>query len=80
MNTWILENLKKMVSSLSRDIFGAKYLRMDQVKFFRGCLPQILFGPFLNTLSLLWPWGHYILIILKKSFLINSTTVVDPRH
>ena len=24
---------------------------MDQVKFFKGCLPQILLGPFLNTLS-----------------------------
>ena len=27
--------------------------RMDQewIKFFKGCLPQILLGPFLNTLS-----------------------------
>ena len=24
---------------------------MNQVKFFKGCLPQILLGPFLNTLS-----------------------------
>ena len=24
---------------------------MDQVKFFKGCLPQILLGPFLNTLA-----------------------------
>ena len=24
---------------------------MDQVKFFKGCLPQILLGLFLNTLS-----------------------------
>ena len=24
---------------------------MGQVKFFKSCLPQILFGPFLNTLS-----------------------------
>ena len=24
---------------------------MDQVKFFKGCLPQTLLGPFLNTLS-----------------------------
>ena len=28
-----------------------KYSRMDQVKFFEGCHPQILFCPFLNTLS-----------------------------
>ena len=24
---------------------------MDQAKFFKGCLPQILLGPFLNTLT-----------------------------
>ena len=24
---------------------------MDQVKFFKGCLSQVLLGPFLNTLS-----------------------------
>ena len=29
----------------------AKYSRMDEVKFFKGCLPQLLLGPFLNTLS-----------------------------
>ena len=27
------------------------YSRMDQVKLFKGCLPQILIGPFLNTLT-----------------------------
>ena len=39
---------------------GTKYLRMNQVRFvadlsrpyhFKGCLPQISLGPFLNTLS-----------------------------
>ena len=30
---------------------GTKFSGMDQVKFFKGCLPQILLGPFLNTLS-----------------------------
>ena len=24
--------------------------RMNQIKFFKGCLPQLLIGPFLNTL------------------------------
>ena len=24
---------------------------MDQVKFFKGCLPQILLSPFMNTLT-----------------------------
>ena len=32
-------------------INGTKYSRMDQVKSFKGCLPQILLGPFLNTLT-----------------------------
>ena len=32
-------------------IFGTKYSKMDQVKFFKGCLPQILLVPFLDTLS-----------------------------
>ena len=30
---------------------GTKYSRVDQVKFFKGCLRQILLGPLLNTLS-----------------------------
>ena len=30
---------------------GTKYSRMDQVNFFKGCLPQILLGTFFNTLS-----------------------------
>ena len=34
--------------------FGTKYLRMNQVKFVKGCLPQISLGPFLNTLSRLF--------------------------
>ena len=32
-------------------IYGAMYSRMDQVKIFNSCLPQILPGLFLNTLS-----------------------------
>ena len=30
---------------------GTNYSRVDQVKFFKGCLPQISLGPFLNILS-----------------------------
>ena len=32
-------------------IYGTRFSRMDQVKFFKGCLAQILLGPFLNTMS-----------------------------
>ena len=31
--------------------FGTKYSRIDQVNFFKGCLPRISLGPFRNTLS-----------------------------
>ena len=31
--------------------YGTNHSRMDEVKFVEGCLPQILLGPFLNTLS-----------------------------
>ena len=33
--------------------FGTKYSRMNQVKLYKGCLPQTLPGPFLNTLTYL---------------------------
>ena len=32
-------------------LYGSKYSRMDQVKSFKRYLPQILFGPLLNTLT-----------------------------
>ena len=40
-------------NSLSPGLFETKHSRMDQVKFFKGCLPQILLVPFLNTLPYL---------------------------
>ena len=40
--------------------FGIKCSRMDQLKSFKGCLPQILLGPFLNTLSYLRCGTNYI--------------------
>ena len=46
--------IKKLIwNNLLRKVlyYGAKYSRMDQVKFFKGCFPQILIGLFLNTLS-----------------------------
>ena len=36
---------------LMSESYGSRYSRMDRVKFFKGCLPQILVGPFLNTLT-----------------------------
>ena len=34
-----------------KETYGSRYSKMDQVKFFKGCLPQIFFGSFLNTLT-----------------------------
>ena len=35
-------------------MYGTKYSRMDQVKFFKRRLSQILLGSFLITLSYMW--------------------------
>ena len=43
------------LSCISTPVYWTKYSRMDQVEFFKGCLPQISFGPFLNTLSHISP-------------------------
>ena len=43
-------------------LFGAKYSRVDQVKFFKGYLQQILLGPLLNTLS------HFLLSLSGKTY------------
>ena len=40
----------------------AQYSRIDHVKFFKGCLPQIFLGPFLNTLSRI----IFMAVFLKK--------------
>ena len=43
--------MKKLIKVYFPCKYGTKYSRIDQVKFFKGCLPQFLLGPFLNTLS-----------------------------
>ena len=47
---FVFEIVKKNVCRKIQGIVGIKYSRMDQVKNFQGSLPQILRGPFLNTL------------------------------
>ena len=41
---------KKHSGKRYNPIYGTKYSRMDGGKCFKGCLPQILLGLFLNTL------------------------------
>ena len=47
--------------------FELKNSRIDQVKFFKGCLPQILLGPFLNTLSHLTFVVHFYSLFFSVS-------------
>ena len=50
--------------------YGTKYSRMDQVKFSKGCLPQIIHGPFLNISS-----HMYVLLVV----LPETSTRVLPK-
>ena len=45
---WDIKTTKH--SSCEEDM-GTKYSRVDQVKFFKGFLPQVLLGQLLNSLS-----------------------------
>ena len=47
-----------------------KYSRVDQVKLFKRCLPQILRGPFLNI------WTH---MLDKCQLRIKNNIRVSPR-
>ena len=51
--------------------FELKNCRIDQVKFFKGCLPHIVFGPFLNTLShlafVVHSWSLFFSVSRQKS-------------
>ena len=52
MNCLVIRLKNKRICALfSAWTNGKKYSRMDQVKLFKGCLPQIFLGPFLGTLS-----------------------------
>ena len=68
---------------------GSKYSRMDQVisrpyhlKFFKGCLPKVLLGPFLNAFtlyvltskfwSLFWP----LALIERHNFYEDLTILI----
>ena len=44
---------------------GSRYSRMDQVKFFKGCLPQILLGPFFEYFVL---FGSIIILGIYRAF------------
>ena len=46
-----IKNIIDFLEKIFEGLYGSKYSRMDQVKFFKDCLPHILLGPFLNTFT-----------------------------
>ena len=68
---------------------GTKYSRMEQVKFFKGCLPKISLGPFLNTLSQInhsnnkvsfpYTWSHINSICSEKCFKTHRKNNCDEK-
>ena len=61
------------------NIFGTKYLRMNQVKLVLGNPFKILLGPFLNTLSHLISHLNIIsffLIVMKENCYLRSQNVL----
>ena len=63
---------EKLQHYLALAWFGTKYSRMDQVKFFKGCLPQILLCQFLNT----WTYLCFHLIHFQLLLLTLTQSVV----
>ena len=57
-------------------MFWTKVFKSGQSKFFKGCLPQNLLGPLLNTLSHLvltrWILDKWLLKVLRKGFQVCS--------
>ena len=55
------------------------YLKLTIYHFnlFRGCLPQILLGPFLNTLTQLWGYEVFKVYVYYKYNDIYSNVILD---
>ena len=50
---------------------GTKYSRVDQIKFYKGCLSHNLLGPLLNTLSHMWIFPEMYLSNVFKKYLFK---------
>ena len=75
-HTQITDHFCVVITAYStRVINESRYSRMDQVKFFKGSLPQILLGQFLNTLTQMvcaWKWfsmrtGRFSIELLSRN-------------
>ena len=68
---------------------GTKYSRMEQVKFFKGCLPKMSPGPFLNNLSQIihgnnkvsfpYTWSHINSICSEKCWKTHEKNTCDEK-
>ena len=72
----MIKPVKKLLKEMRNDDavipFGTKYSRMEQVKFLKDCLPHVLLGLFLNTLShLIVTWILEAGIRLDKEHIIR---------
>ena len=68
--------LNTPLNFLKKTVYGTKYSRMDQVNSFKGCLPQILLGPFLNILIYIYIY-IYINIYIYKYILIYMYVILQ---
>ena len=73
-NGWVCGSMSSILkfNHLTSIYFGSRYSRLDQIKFFKGCLLQIFHGPFLNTLAhLTFPKMQtcYVLHLMPFSFI-----------
>ena len=55
-------------------LHGSRHSRIDQVKLFKGCLPQILLDPFLNTLSRMFL--YFFIVFLYFSSILYDTVYI----
>ena len=62
-----LKNLKRY--DLLKICFSWPY----HFKFFKGCLPQILLSPFLNTLSHIFGWNSWVLYFGNSTIYVISS-------
>ena len=77
-NIWIkvfkIGPIKICGRQLLKNLNWMACLRRPYSKFIKGCLPQILLGPFLKTLTQMWFWAHNISVLLLDRLTISRTS------
>ena len=68
----VFKNGPSKICGRQKKIEGVCFMQTIPLKFFKSCLPQILFGPFFNTLSQMHLKKHVkvpeiVCIIISKS-------------